>query len=45
VKTKAATVLTPGNRIKVRISSRSATDQTWIELEVKVVEPDGTPEE
>lgn len=43
VKVRPMTVLTPGKRVKVRVSSRAATDQTWIELEAKVVEPDGKP--
>jgi hypothetical protein len=37
-----AALLSPGKRIKIRVSSRSATDQTWIEIEASVVEPMGT---
>jgi hypothetical protein len=43
VKTTATAVLSPGEGKKVRVSSRSATDQTWIELDAKVIEPEGTP--
>jgi hypothetical protein len=35
---KINAVLTPGERIEVRLSAKSATDQTWMELEAKVVE-------
>lgn len=36
---KTATILTPGKTVKVRLESKSATDQTWIELRAEVVEP------
>jgi hypothetical protein len=34
-----STVVSPGQRIKVRVSSRSDSDQTWVEVEANVHEP------
>jgi hypothetical protein len=36
-------LVSPGQRVKVRVSSRSVSDQTWVEFEAKVSEPVGAP--
>ena len=40
---RVSAIVSPGHRIKVRLSSRSAADQTWVEIEAAIQEPAGAP--